>query len=488
MRPPLLSGGITLFALASLGFYLKGRMALAIERKRAAIFLCLSMFPFALLSVLSKENGALLLLLIVIFELSIFREAQRTQFFKIWYRIAVQLPLIIVFGYLLITFSTSMEGYDYRHFGLLERLLTESRVLLSYLSRILIPTSMSSSLYHDDLRVSQSLIQPVSTLLSLLILFALAVLALVFRKNQPMLFFGIAWFFAMHFLETSYLPLELYFEHRNYMAMIGPLITMVWYIFVFVMNDRSEARVTQVSVVLLLFFLSISWQTWQRAKLWGNAGDLVTSWAYENPDSSRAKIALGDFLFANDAPEQGFEYIDAAHDLLPNEVTIMLHRWNKSCEYQVNPPYGLDQIAAMEEMEYFHNDIIFHLQGLLDNVRGAQCNLPPLSTLASLFDRISTLPLSDSRKANVHILYSELFAHFRILDPALIELGKARDIFPDLPSLPMRQAMLSASAGNYADAMVFLDRARQADSRRGFFDVSLEEEIVKLEAEYRRQL
>ena len=142
----------------------------------------------------------------------------------------------------------------------------------------------------------------------------------------------------------------------------------------------------------------------------------------------------------------------------------------------------------MPVMEYYHNDINFHLQQLLDHVQNNTCGVPSQSSLISLFDRISTLPLAANREANFHLIYSEIFVYFRRLDPALIELGKAYNMFPNLPIIPIRQASLSASAGNFSDAIVFLGRAREADSQRGVFAPSMIEEIAKLEEEYRRQL
>jgi hypothetical protein len=93
-----------------------------------------------------------------------------------------------------------------------------------YLGEIFLPTNAGVSLFHDDFQISTSFLNPLSTLFSVLFLFGLAGVAWYWRKSQPVLFLGIAWFFVMHILESTYLPLELYFDHRNYMAMIGPII------------------------------------------------------------------------------------------------------------------------------------------------------------------------------------------------------------------------------------------------------------------------
>ena len=219
---------MTFFALASLLCYLKGRQLAFSKPKKGLLLLCFCLFPFALLSVLSKENGALILLLIVVFELSVFRLRPKNTALTTWFTVGVVAPLLLFGLYLLLSFPDAIATYEFRHFSIYERLLSQSRIIVIYLGKILVPIEAGLSLFADDLPISDSLFSPLSTFFSVLLLVGLATAALYWRKTQPMLFFGIAWFFVMHLLESTYLPLELYFEHRNYMSMIGPLISCVW--------------------------------------------------------------------------------------------------------------------------------------------------------------------------------------------------------------------------------------------------------------------
>ena len=54
--------------------------------------------------------------------------------------------------------------------------------------------------------------------------------------------------------------------------------------------------------------------------------------------------------------------------------------------------------------------------------------------------------------------------------------------------LPIRQAMLTASAGNNADALVFLERARLANEQRGPLLPSYEEEIARIERDIKNRM
>ncbi|MCA9014255.1 MAG: hypothetical protein KDA77_02880, partial [Planctomycetaceae bacterium] len=63
---------MTLFSLAALIFFVKGRCVLESQPVRAILLMCIGLFPFGLLAVLSKENGALLLLAIAVLEFTLF--------------------------------------------------------------------------------------------------------------------------------------------------------------------------------------------------------------------------------------------------------------------------------------------------------------------------------------------------------------------------------------------------------------------------------
>jgi len=478
---------MTLFSLLALICYVKGRLLLDRDHVRGSILLGLALFPCGLLALLSKENGVLFLLIIIIMEHSIFRTSARSGLFKLWYRAGVLLPMAIIVVYLAVTAPSSLEGYAYRHFDLVERLLTESRILCSYIARIIFPTTLGAGLYHDDIIVSTGLLQPLTTLFSLLFLAALLLLAVVYRKTQPMVFFGITWFFAMQILESSYLPLELYFEHRNSMAMIGPLLAIVWYLNVFLEGEFLDGvkKAVKMGVGAMLLFMTAL--IWQNSVLWGNAGDLHAYWAYEKPESSRAQIVYADFLVVNGNPEAALERLQQAQALHPNEITIMLHTWNTACTNNLVPPVSLAEIAARDGLEFKHNDINFHLKALIENYFSGACEVPPVAVLLQLFESVGDIAMSPNRRAGYHFLYSDLYVYLRQLNQALVQLSNAYRLHP-VPDIPIRQAILSASAGNYSDSLVFLGRAREANELQSPLLPSFEPQIAAMEADLQRML
>lgn len=478
---------MTFFALASLLCYLKGRRVVISDSRKGLLLLCLCLFPFALLSVLSKENGALILLVIVVFELSIFRSEPGSATFTTWFRVGIVAPLIVFALYLLFTFPDALAGYEFRHFNLVERLLSQSRILVSYLGKIVLPIDAGVSLFRDDLPISESLFSPVSTLFSMLFLAGLAAIGLYWRKAQPMLFFGIAWFFVMHLLESTYLPLELYFEHRNYMSMIGPIISAVWYLNVLMQTSLQKNWRRAGGSLIALVLVILAWTTWQHSRLWGHTGDLLAYWAENQPNSSRAQISYADLLYPIGEQEESLRYLQKAHEINPSEITTLLHMWNRACEAGLVAPYSLEDIATRADLEYYHNDINFHLRTLVENLVAGECSFPDFQTMVALFDAIGRLPLADDRRASYHFLYSDIFVHYRQLDPALIQLRYAFDLNPN-PEIPIRQAMISASAGRNTDALIFLERARAADKAQSILLPSFEDEIAVMEADINARL
>ncbi|MCG8415343.1 MAG: hypothetical protein MI746_14075 [Pseudomonadales bacterium] len=478
---------MTLFALSALGFYLAGRRLLEDNPRKAAISLCLALFPFGLLSVLSKENGALLLALIVLMEFLFFRHRQTTAFFRWWFRLGVLLPVAIVILYLMYSLPENLAMYDIRNFSLGERLLTETRVLVTYLWKILIPNVLGNSLFHDDLAISTSLINPLTTVFCAAILLALIASAIYWNKQAPVFSFAVYWFFVLHLLESSYIPLELYFEHRNYFPMIGPLFAIAWYLRRY-LSAHQETHLKQTLVIVLAFILATSsWLTWTTADTWGNALRLHSAWAEEKPRSIRAQTTYADYLNVLGLHDVAMERLELAHSYYPDEVTIQLFMWNQACEYGLEKPHTLESIANNPQLEYYRDDVNQHLQILIENMMVGVCDYPDQQILISLFERIGMLPLPGPRRASYHVFFSDLYVFFGMLNPALINLTQSFELNP-APQLPVRQAMLSASAGNYSDALIFLERAREAENSNNPLLPSIEDEIDRLERDFSERL
>ena len=178
------------------------------------------------LSFLSKETGALFPLFALAWEL-ILRRSQRGGLDGFARILAVLSGLTFLGAAVYVATPAGQwlwAGYALRDFSPLERMLTEGRVLWFYLGLILFPRLEVLGLYHDDIAISTGLIAPWTTLPAWAGLFGLIWLAWRVRQRMPLVAFGLAWFLIGHGLESTFLPLEIAHEHRNYLPLFGILL------------------------------------------------------------------------------------------------------------------------------------------------------------------------------------------------------------------------------------------------------------------------
>jgi protein O-mannosyl-transferase len=143
-------------------------------------------------------------------------------------------------------------GYSVRNFTLAERLMTEARVLWFYVGQLLIPAPGSFALFHDDITISRGLLGPPETLLAIIALAAVTVLAFRRRARNPLFAFAVFWFLASHALESTAFPLEIAYEHRNYIASFGVFLWLV----ALLLPNRKNAPWRVPRLVLAASFIS----------------------------------------------------------------------------------------------------------------------------------------------------------------------------------------------------------------------------------------
>lgn len=215
-------------------------------------------------------------------------------------------PLIPVFVVLLLVpgvlglawlLPSALNGSAYaaRPFTLSERLFTEGRVLVDYLRWIVLPSPNALSLYHDDIALSTGWLSPWTTAASWAFLAALLAAALWLRKRLPLFAFGVLWWFAGQSLLSTFVPLELVYEHRNYLPDWGVFLALFGLLFTWSPPDterRGTLRLLTVGGMLALIALYGVF-TAIRAQIWGNPYRLAYFEATTHPQSPRASYDLG---------------------------------------------------------------------------------------------------------------------------------------------------------------------------------------------------
>jgi hypothetical protein len=212
-----------MFYLLSLVLYIKGRLSLG--RPRVLYFG--GMVLSYLVGVFSKENVAILPVFVALYEFYFFQNLDLSpKGRKILFSLVGALLILGAFGFIIWGqryINVIIEGFKERPFTMSERVLTQSRVVLYYLTLLIYPHPSRLNLDYD-FPISKTIFDPPTTLISILIIAGLIGYSVWTAKKRPMLSFCILWYFGNLVIESSIFPLEMVYEHRLYLPAVGPFI------------------------------------------------------------------------------------------------------------------------------------------------------------------------------------------------------------------------------------------------------------------------
>lgn len=443
------------------------------------------------LAVLSKESGALMPCYMLAVEACVFGFRFPDRRAK-WTIVSYFLLFLIIPGLLglawIITHSNILS-YAGRNFTLEERLLTETRVIWLYLFWTLLPRISSLSLYHDDIALSDGLFHPWTTFPAALGLAGLVVVAILMRRRRPLVTLGIAWFFAGQLMESTIFPLQIAFEHRNYLADLGPLLACSSLI---APLNRESVYFKLRYTFLGLLVCAFAGVTLQRSLNWDNPLSFAQSEARYHPDSPYATYQLGE-VYAN--------LTLAGHtELLPQTRTILLHSLalpNTNViagttlvmvESQVNgqiTPGLLNRIAQVLRTEHIGSSDTIGLYSLVGCYTHHHCKLPPHS-LDGLFTAAFDNPYvsrTRSTAADLHVIYGNYLSGSsppRFAD-ARQQMMQAVELMPAEPQYRINVVIVDLAMKNAE----FAEQDLQAVMRLNRFG-RLNREIASLTAELSR--
>jgi len=238
-----------------------------------------------LFSLGSKETAAVLPIVLVLWDrLFLDHEGFRRRFVRL------HLPLIaLVTVTALVRIFTLVSAEA----GLLrtpwQNLLTQARVILGYASLVLLPAGQS--IMHG-VRVARDG-RDLSSLIALCLIAAIAWGAWRIGRREPIVTFGVLWFFLLLVPSSSVIPLkEPMAEHRAYLAAAGLLLAIVTSALTWLPRP-GVATLRRLVIPALIGLLVL---TWTRNGVWA---DPVRVWAEAvrtAPNQWEAHYALADAL------------------------------------------------------------------------------------------------------------------------------------------------------------------------------------------------
>jgi len=290
-----------LFVLGGLIGYVAGRQRMLCARRGGFLLCAASVVLATATGLLAKETAVMLPLYAFLIEWIVFRfrSSTGTREFRLHalFVMVLVLPMLAGLAWQL-PIVLQKSYWATRDFTLGERLLSEARIVCDYITWTLLPTPHALSFYHDQFRISTGLLRPWTTLASMLALAGLVVGTIVLRRRHPLPALGIALFLGCQLLTGTVLPLELVYEHRNYFASFGVLLTVVPWLAAMPLQTASadEQRPVWLLPRRVLLGSLLTWWTCLTAVTayaWGNPLRLAEDLAARAPDSPRAQYELG---------------------------------------------------------------------------------------------------------------------------------------------------------------------------------------------------
>ncbi len=374
----------TLFVLAALVCYVKGRLVQEQSRGVGWALIALGFLVFYPLGIFSKENALIYPVFCSLIELVVFRfrgSPPLARRMKIFHGLLFAGYLAAAAVVLTNFSSIVLEAYETRDFTLSERVLTQFRVLVMYLSMVLLPIQRNMGFFHDDLTLSTGLLDPGTTLLSAAFLLALVAVAIVLRRRLPLFSLGVLFFLASHAVESSVLGLELMFEHRNYIGSLGLMMAVV------AVGSLARDHMRPLAVLAAIGLVGFSLLTWQRALTWSSPEYLYQYMYRAHPESPRLNLVYANlFAIAGD-----FNRAEGLLDKSKPGFGRELHRLFFDClEKQRVDPQALQQVSEIRDgvIDVY---AATSADSLVQEVVSGRCDVPRES-LAEALDHIIAAP------------------------------------------------------------------------------------------------
>jgi tetratricopeptide (TPR) repeat protein len=269
-----------------------------------------------LMAVSSKEIAATLPFFILLFEWFFLQTAK-----SIWTKRRLILVSSVIAIFIIISIlylgKTPLDKilFRYEKLGLtiIQRILTELRVVIYYLNLIIFPHPDRLNFYYDY-PISNSLLNPPTTFLSLMVIIFLIGFAVIKAKKDRLVSFCILWFFGNLAIESSFIGLALIYEHRLYLPSM--MISMLLVILLF----RYINRLWLISAILCGLIILFSIWTNHRNAVWTDNELLWQDSVKKSPNDYRAVNFLGNVLLFKEKYDEALKNFFKFYEKYPNSM------------------------------------------------------------------------------------------------------------------------------------------------------------------------
>ena len=372
----------------------------------------------------SKENAALLPLGLLVLEFVLPPDriggiqARRKRLFWLLGAILVFPSLAaIALGYNPVQIAQALlKDSTNRIFTNTERLLTQGRVLIHYLSLFFFP--------HPDrlafvlkYPISHTLFNPITTIISWGGIAALLVASSLYIKRQPLIWLAIFWFFINHLLESTLIQLEMAFVHRNYLPSVFLFLPVAYWLAR--LKKPQLTKITPIAILMVLFL--VGWNS--RAIVWGDPVKFWEDSVEKSPGSLRAYINLGVIWDIKNQPAKAMEIFQqgAKNAYAENRVAWASLNCNMGIASMHLEQYGPAQIYMQKSLTFSS------MPDCLINMAKLQLKLGNPGMVMRLMDELArTRP----RHRKLHLMRARAYLAVGKIAAARMELLQELALFP----------------------------------------------------------
>ena len=375
--------------------------------KLGSVLLYSNIAVFTLLAMYSKENGILLPLLLLVFELTILSLSEKFQQGVKLRVFSLSICYLVVIFYLFNSVLHAEEIYASRPYTFLERISTEPQILVDYLRLLFVPDVYSFNPFHDNYPYNQSIFDTKYSTFSAVLIILLFIFSLLWRKKYKVFSFAILWFLTAHLLESTVIGLELYYEHRNYVADFAICFATVYGI------STIHGKKSQVlmSILFLIYMAGLSVCSLLITKTWGNQYLAAYAWQYNQEGSMRASEHLALKLLEDGNKPDALMYVKDNAKNCPDCLNSYLQQMLIGCSMGLNSEvqYTKEYLLAYREPLRSVAGVPNTLASLHDAVEKKQCKLLSLDVLKDLNKKFLNSPESGLNIGNHLGLYTNLY-------------------------------------------------------------------------------
>jgi protein O-mannosyl-transferase len=416
------------------------------------------------LGALAKESGVLLIVFVLAAEATLLTRPQgiRSSTWRIWFTAVLLAPAALLGWYLVDILPYPDSVVHFRGFNGAERLITQAEILWRYLYLAFLPSPPALGPYHDDYRILTSFVQP-AAIISVGAWLSIVALAFFLRQKAPLLTFAVAWFLGGHLIESFTVPLELYYEHRNYLPMIGPVYALA----AGMLSVSGQWR-RWMRPLLAVYFSLMAALLFSVTSLWGNPPLAAEIWQIYRPDSLRATERLAEKCESEGDPRTALRVLRSYADRNTQDTGVRITILQISCqiERELNHSAFAEKLAQdLRDAPYTPNAVngLFTLHEL---IRRGSC--PQLSQ-TGIYSMAEAL-LANPRYAlppivhNIHVLLGRIAMEFGDLDLTMHHMESALAISPNPQTLALSIEILN-SAGLQAESEELIRTVNQRRPR-----------------------